>query len=456
MKNYSKNIMTRTFGNTVDRCVFEAARRAWSEWGYLRTRRNRMKAFTYGRQWGDLEVVNGRQVTEFEAALASGARPQTNNLLRQLVKSVVGRFRQSLGDEERSLPQEVAERNLLDELDSRMMEEFLISGCAVQRVVSERRIAGSGVWIDNVSPDRFFTNRFRDPRGHDLELVGQVHTMSLNEAKMRLGGNDESVCAHLDASVNEGCDVLPVGSSGEWRVDMEPGRCCLIEVWALESRDLVRVHDKETGRFFFSEVADGGLPTQTLRWRCRWFTANGILLRSYDSPYRHGQHPFALKLYPLIDGEIHPFVEDVIDQQKGINRLLTMIDHVMMTSAKSAVLYPIETLPDDLTLQQVADRWAHPGALIPYRGNRGDKRPEVLSNTFNDGGASSLLSIQLRMMEQVSGVSAAMQGLSAEHTTRTSGNLYQTQAENSIAGLRDIFDTFNSFRRGRDAKVLAV
>lgn len=456
MKNKTKSTITGTYGDTIDRGVFEAAHRAWADWGALRARRHRMKAFTYGRQWGDPEMLNGQRVTEFEAALASGARPQTNNLLRQLVKSIVGRFRQSLDHEDCPLPKEVIERNLLDELDARMMEEFLISGCAVQRVVPERRIAGNGVWIDNVSPDRFFTNRFTDPRCHDLELVGQVHSMSLNEAKMRLGGNDRAVCAQLEAAMNNDTEILPAGISGEWNINLEPGHCCLIEIWALESREIVCVHDKESGRFFFSEVATGGMPTQTLRWRCRWFTHNGILLRAYDSPFRHGQHPFVLKLYPLIDSEIHPFVEDVIDQQKGINRLLTMIDHVMMTSAKSAVLYPIETLPDDWSLQQVADRWAHPGALIPYRGNRGDKRPEVLTNTYNDGGAASLLTLQLRMMEQVSGVSAAMQGLSGEHTTRTSGNLYQAQAENSIAGLKDIFDTFNSFRQARNSKVLAI
>lgn len=445
-----------SYGNAVDRSVFEMSRRAWSRWGALRSRRERMKAFTYGRQWDDPEMLNGERVSEFEAAVASGARPQTNNLLRQLVKSVVGRFRQSLTDEESGLPKEIVERNLLDELDARMMEEFLISGCAVQRVLPERRIAGNGVWIDNVSPSRFFTNHFTDPRCHDLELVGQVHTMSLNEAKMRLGGSDDTICALLDAAVGSNDEILPVGLSGDWNVNTEPGRCVLIEVWALESRDLMRVHDKETGRFFFSEAAEDGTPTQTLRWRCRWYTANGVLVRAYDSPYRHGQHPFVLKMYPLIDGEVHPFVEDVIDQQKGINRLLTMIDHAMMTSAKSAVLYPLEVLPEDWTLQQVADRWAQPGALIPYRGNRSDKRPDVLPNTSSDGGAASLLAIQLRMMEQVSGVSAAMQGLSSENTTRTSGNLYQTQAENSIAGLRDLYDTFNSFRRARNAKVLSV
>lgn len=448
--------MNSSFGTMIDKQVFEAAGRAWNEWASLRARRRRMKAFTYGQQWGDPERVDGRTVTEFEAALASGARPQTNNLLRQLIKSVVGRFREMIVNEEPGLPPEVAERNLLSEMDARMMEEFLISGCAVQRVVPERRMAGDGVWIDNISPERFFTNRFSDPRGHDLELVGQIHTMGINEAKMRLGGGDSEVCARIEGAVNFDTDVLPGGMTAEWGIAVEPGRCCLIEVWVLECRDIVRVHDKENGRLLLAECAEAGSPAQTLRWRCRWYTPAGVLVRCYDSPYRHGGHPFALKLYPLIDGEVHPFVEDVIDQQKGINRLLTMIDHVMMTSAKSAVMYPIEALPDDWTLQDVADRWAHPGALIPYRGNRGDKRPEVLSNTFSDGGAASLLAIQLRMMEQVSGVSAAMQGLASEHVTRTSGNLYQTQAENSIAGLRDIFDTFNSFRDSRNRLVTTV
>lgn len=65
-------------------------------------------------------------MTEGELASKNGRVPLTNNLIRQLVKTIVGRFRASLA-EAGARPSATALRNQLDELDSRMLEEFLIS-----------------------------------------------------------------------------------------------------------------------------------------------------------------------------------------------------------------------------------------------------------------------------------------------------------------------------------------
>ena len=68
----------------------------------------------------------------------------------------------------------------------------------------------------------------------------------------------------------------------------------------------------------------------TMRWHCRFYAPGGELLDEYDSPYGHGMHPFMVKMYPLIDGEVHSFVEDVVDQQRYINRLITLMDHCLL------------------------------------------------------------------------------------------------------------------------------
>ena len=60
-----------------------------------------------------------------------------------------------------------------------MLEEFLISGCAIQRIGMRR--PSSQPIIDNISPSDFFVNPHRDPRGNDIEQIGEAHTHTHQE-----------------------------------------------------------------------------------------------------------------------------------------------------------------------------------------------------------------------------------------------------------------------------------
>ena len=126
------------------------AHRAWERMRPLREKRERNKNFTYGNQWCDMMTdEHGRRVSEWQHLRDNGKDPLTNNLIRQLVKSVVGRFRSRLAAE--PAPAEPLHGNLVGELDSRLMEEFLISGCCFQRIDfgEEGRVA-----LSNVSPSQ--------------------------------------------------------------------------------------------------------------------------------------------------------------------------------------------------------------------------------------------------------------------------------------------------------------
>ncbi|MBQ8774130.1 MAG: hypothetical protein IJZ17_06655, partial [Muribaculaceae bacterium] len=77
--------------------VFTAARRSWLAAKTLRERRNRYKRFTFGDQWSDTTFNDrGETLREGDLAKEQGMRPMTNNLIRQMVKSVVGYYRNSL------------------------------------------------------------------------------------------------------------------------------------------------------------------------------------------------------------------------------------------------------------------------------------------------------------------------------------------------------------------------
>ena len=465
------------------KAVFEAAIRAWNAGAALRKRRERMKAYTYGRQWDDECILpDGRHGTEADLARLAGRNPLTNNLLRQMVKSVVGRFRSMRAQENKQQGGgdmalgEARRRNQLDELDARMLEEFLMSGCAVQRVVNERRPGGAGVWVDNVSPGRFFVNPFSDPRGGDIELIGMAHDMSLNEVKMRFGGGSESRCADIAALYGRAAEP---GFFDEGRASLlwpaDPSRCRVIEVWTMETRTVLKCHDRAQNRTFLVDADGGGRElarcnrervrrgtggivsrrAMTVRWRGRWFAPDGTLLYAEDSPWAHGMHPFAVKFYPLIDGEVHPFVEDIVDQQRHINRLITLIDHIISTSAKGALLLPLQAQVPGISLDEYAAAWARPGAVIPYDTTRTAALPQAVTGRGDDAGATSLLNIEMRLMEQISGVSTALQGIDSSGV-RGSATLYSALVENSVVALRDIYDTFAAFCAGRDRMLRSI
>lgn len=460
--------------------VLEAAFKAWCAGRDLRLRRRRLKAYTYGDQWSDLVPdENGVLIPERELIARCGKKPLTNNLLRRLIKTVVGRFRSTVESPDASADAALAEchrKNCLSELDSRALEEFLISGCAIQRVVSERRLQGNGVWVDNVNPERFFVNAIIDPRSWDIELVGMLHDMNLSEAVMRFSHGDRRRAAALsrlltdEAACDAGATAKSLGCSIVDDIEFfrtPEGRCRLIEVWTLDSREQLRCHDTATGEYFALPMEhERRLMAENRRrriarqpqiesrweivaeWHCRWLTPSGVLVDESTAV----EHPFVVKMYPLTDGEVHPFVEDVIDQQRYVNRLITMVDHIMGTAAKGVLLYPREQLPEEWSWEDVADAWSRSGSVIPYDSRKASAAPQQIYSHGTDMGAYQLLSLEMKMMEDVSGISGALQG--KEVASTMSAGLYEMQTRNAAVALTDMFESFGMFRSERDRKIL--
>ncbi len=421
--------------------ILHQAHRAWTHYQPVRAQRARLKDFTYGRQWGDLtQLPDGSYVTEQQLARLTGRKPLTHNLIRQLVKSIIGRYRQMRADQEDTDPKLLPyySINQLNELDCRTLEEFLISGCAIQRIVAENRFGRPGVWVDNVSPERFFANRLTDPRGWDVEIIGQLHDMSLQEVLMRFSHGDRTRAQAIATIYANQAHAHPTTSQF---FNADDGRCRVIEVWTLESTTTV----------------DHSLPrsqqlTMDTQWRVRYIAPDGQLLDSTLSPYPHGSHPYVVKLYPLTDGEIHPFVEDIIDQQKYINRLITVIDHVMATSAKGALLFPINQKASDMTWEQISQNWSATGAVIPYNPRPGEPAPQQIITPNNDLGAYRLLDLEMKLFDNISGVGDALLGRNISPSTGQ--NLYDAQVRNATIALLDIIETFKAFVDERNAKML--
>lgn len=421
-------------------------RECWNAASEFRADRLRNKRYTFGDQWRDPVTVDGRVMSEEEYIRREGNIPLKNNLIRRLVRNVVGVFRKEFAEELESLGEEErrhASRQSLVELYGRTMEEFLISGLAVHRLRRGERGGREDVWVDPVSPDSFFFDPdARDPRGGDVRFLGQIHELSPRELAAQFGGDREGYRRLISAYGHRG----DVG---------------VVELWERQKRPRVLSHDRARGVVVKADEEEW-LGNPDLRvmpsrwilddvWRFHFVTDEGEILGEGDSPLPDGGHPFVMKAYPFLDGEIHSFVADIIDQQRYTNRLITMYDWMMRASAKGVLLFPEDALPSDGDIQEVADQWGRFNGVIVYRPQIGQPLPQQVNGAVAPGGISDLLNIQLRMMEDVSGVSGALQG--RMESKSMSGELYGRQTENSLTSLRDILDSYRGFILASRARI---
>jgi hypothetical protein len=463
--------------NEQHRCVLHAAYQAWMNAAGLRQARLRNKRFTYGDQWGDLvRDYQGRVMTEGELLAQQGCESITNNLIRKMIKTIVGRFRSQYIKQDDKRPQQLAQAardNELDELDSRALEEFLISGCCIQRVEPCHEPGDAEhVRVDNVNVNQLFAGTMNDTRSWDCELIGQLHDLNIAQLLRRVAGGNQRKAAWVRRLYTDGAEsrladfTTRLGADSQLGTDFwhaRDGKFRAIEVWTLESREVLVCHNRREGTLTVESSSKANRlksnPDITTRWdiatvwHCRWFSPMGDLLTEYDSPWGHGSHPFVIKLYPLTDGEVHAVVEDIIDTQKHVNRMISLLDQVMRASAKGVLLFPETALPDGWTWEDARRCWSSANGLLPYNPRYNDAKPEQVNANGTNIGAYQMIELQMKLFEEISGVSGALQG---KNPTVNSASAYQLQSENANIALSDVFDTFEAFRRQRDRKIATI
>ena len=489
----------RTLG---DRRAFEVlwqAQQYWLAMDTFRRDRERNKNYTYGRQWDDYVYEEGRKVKESEIIRKQGNVPLKNNLIRRMVQSVLGTYRsqakeptctardrdeQRYGETMSTVLQCNMQLNRMSEINARCMEEFLISGFVVQRKWYGWRENKLDCWTDYVQPNNFFIdNNMRDFRGWDCSCVGEVHDISFNELCCRFAKDaaDYNRLAEIYRFAKERSYLSatfanfghPLNGCFDFLVPYDSTRCRVIEVWRKESKPRVHCHDVNNGDVFKVDVEDfqalvadenerrlaearelgmDESEVPLIRWEWRmdsyWYyymlSPFGDILEEGETPYEHKGHPYVWKAYPFIDGEIHSFVSNVIDQQRYVNRLITMYDWIMRASAKGVLLFPEECLPKGMSIEDVADEWARFNGVIMIKTPKaGTVLPQQIANNCTQIGISELLSMQLKFFEDISGVNGALQGKPGY--SGMSASLYSQQAQNAATSLLDLLDTFSAF-----------
>ena len=89
------------------------AQECWAKMAAYRQERERCKRYTYGRQWDDPVTIDGETMSEAEYIRRQGSVPLKNNLIRRLVRNVIGVYR-SQAEQHRCVARDPDEQPLAD------------------------------------------------------------------------------------------------------------------------------------------------------------------------------------------------------------------------------------------------------------------------------------------------------------------------------------------------------
>ncbi len=500
------SVLSATLHSGEGRRAMDVLLEAQSYWGSMsrfRKDRERNKRYVYGDQWGDLIAVGQscgckKYMTEQEYILGQGSIPLKNNHMRKIVKTVLGVYRsqnkeptcnardrdeQKLGETMSTILQCNMQLNRMEEVNARTFEEFLISGFIVHRKWYGWRNDKLDCWTDYVNPNNFFIDtNMRDFRGWDVSCMGEVHDVTFETLCTQFAQSPDDyreLKRIYTASHNRtliGQNLREFGYSRPANYDFlsspSPELCRVIEVWRKESKPRYRCHDYNNGDVYKIEVDDypemveqenqarlaqaleaGMEPSEVPLIKAEWFMDSywyyyflspfGHILDQGETPYEHKQPPYVFKAYPFIDGEIHAFAADFIDQQRYVNRLVTLYDWIMRASAKGVLLIPEDCKPKDMSMKDFAETWTKFNGMIFYKPSKSGAVPQQIASNSTNIGISELLNIQLKFFEEISGVNGPLQGKPG--FSGMSSSLYSQQVQNATNTILDILETFSQF-----------
>ncbi len=498
--------------NVDDVLLLQRACNYWNALSDFRKRRERNRKYYRGDQWGDqvYDPDAGEFVTEKELIKSHGKVPLVQNQIRQLLKNQLGQYltdtsKTSVVSHKRSDAQ-IAEMltntiqyglqvNRANDIDTRNFEEFMLSGAAAWKSLYAfiDKYQREDLWISTPPiPNMFFTPNLKDVRMVEMDLVGEFYDLYYKDiiCSFAKTPKDEERLKRIYAHVlDPNTSIQPTGAlsrsfsdNQDFYVPNEPDKGRVFEIWERKVGWKLRCHDWLNAKYFVADVKDKKtidnenlqrlsdaamqgadpkmVPLITYResmqrfWTVKYLSWQGDVLFQQETPYEHKEHPYTLLLYPLVDGEVWGFVEDIIDQQRYINRLITLLDFIIGSSAKGVLLVPADAIADDFDLDQIAEEWTKFNGVIKVKMKPGMQMPQQISANSTNIGIHELLSLQLKFMAEISGVSGAVQGHKADSGTPAS--LYAQEAQNSTLNSRDYFAAYGSARTERDWKALKV
>ena len=446
-------------------------------------------------------------MTEREYLKRKGSVPLSNNVMVSILNTLVGmyakqgtepvcfartRSSQSLSDMMSATMQCNWQNTQMEDLLKHALEDYLIGGVMVCRETYEDRTQEiEDSWTDYIEPNYVFWEGGSDPRHLDLSLIGVLHDESVNDLYKKFAREEYGLS--ID-DLNRIFDIDPDNSQTEGTMHNDTNDLTnisfdipskrghyvrVIEAWTTETKYRYQCYDpiatNESDAYFRIECDDKvliaelnaknverkkqydlmGVPPEDRAyitakkvadkyWYYTFMAPDGTVLCRGETPYDFKSHPFTVKFYPYVNGEIHPFMGNVIDQQRYINRLIIMNDMAIRSSAKGLMLVPTQVL-DGMTPDEFAEQATEYDGIMFYtpKATLPNSRPDVITSNAVNLGTNELLQIELNLMREVSNVSGALQGKTP--TAGTSASRYAQESQNASTSLYSILKDMESF-----------
>lgn len=403
--------------------------------------------------------------------------------------------------------------NRRDELDARAFEEFLFSGFPCYKISWGYNRGKLDVWTDYVNPNFVFFPDSLDFFLEDIRFCGMIHSFDFQEVLEKFSHSDKDDERLKEIYTwSQDRDYLSSEFSRDKRtfniedtdffLPSEYGKCRVIELWTRERRRAWYCDDPQAPEPYFvpynqeqyikqinaqraelnvKRWPDGtpmldsnGQPMYFIDpkkyeeqnlikyerriegyWYFRYLSPDGHILEEGESPYWNGSesfHPFVFKPYPFIDGEFHPFLSELKPSQDYFNYYMIALDFYIKNAAKGVLMIDEESLSDNMPIEDIADQYVRSNGVILYTSKKGGRQPDSKQAGSIPGGFDYIIQLSRTLMEDVSGVQAALQGKQAGQ----SGVLYQSQVAQASSSILDLIRTYNSFLNEVAYKVLKV
>ena len=433
--------------------------------------------------------------------------PMSNNIMVSILESITGLYAKQ-GTEPVCFARDNDSRQLSDMMSATMqcnwqttemqdllnhaIKDYLQGGqMFVRESWEDKELEMPDAWTELMEPDHMFFECGSDPRHNDLSLIGVLHDVSREDLYQKFareeygltikdldtifdiedpyeheGGyefNDEKALANLSFDYSNKCRHYvrvievwttetkprlqcfdPIATSGNnayFRIDLDD--TAMIAKLRSDNNKRKQQYDEmgipEDERAYIKswEVADK-------YWYYTYMSPDGTILCQGETPYDYKSHPFTMKLYPYINGEIHPFLANVIDQQRYINRLIVMNDMALRSSFKGFKMIPTTVLGGKSPEQFMEQAVEYDGYIFytPKR-TMPNVKPEIITSSAVNIGTNELLQIELNLIREVTNVSGALQGKTP--SAGTSAARYAQESQNATTSLFTILSDMEVF-----------
>jgi hypothetical protein len=456
-----------------------------------------------------------KSITEKEYLRRQGKVPLVQNKMGSIVRNILGQYRTNadkaivlVRDPERTeeeqvltdILQAIAAANQLEELDTQALNCFLHSGAAIQRISYRylKELDRREVYVENIDYNRIFFNAdVKDLRLRDLCRIGVIHDMTKSEF-LSVFCKKEADRDFLENRFNSETTIYETRTNGltgtdertmDFHTSFDRSRIRVFECWNLETEWKIYIYDKATGTEGLTSLTESQIKAinnkriQQVReynaslanqeeqvsgngialikyekriepqWTYRYLLSDGTCLQKGVTPYQHQEHPFILRLFPMLSGNVYGIVHQIIDQQRMINRTIALWDFIIGAGAKGVLMIPEDLIPEGMTLKDFTDEWVKFNGIIPYTPSRiHNQLPQQITTNSVPAGINEMLNIQLGLIQDISGVHSAIQGKTP--ASGTSGALYQQETQNASINTLDIMKAHAAFKQMRDRKML--